>query len=170
MKTMALLFAAMLISFGLCACDDGDNGPKKISTDVIKAFEQRYPQAVQVDWDRDGRYYVAEFKAPYGEATGIISPALYEMEAWFDAGANWKMTVMELTYDLLPDEVKGGFSTCRYSQWRVEDADIIERNGKSTVYALEVKQGKEERCLYFNARGELSKEMKKDSDDYRDLL
>ncbi|MBQ7773926.1 MAG: PepSY-like domain-containing protein [Bacteroidales bacterium] len=170
MKTMALLFAAMLISFGLCACDNGDDHPTKISTDIIKAFEQRYPQAVQVDWDREGKYYVAEFKAPYGGATGIITPTLYEMEAWFDARANWKMTVMEITYDILPAEVKGGFTTSKYSEWRVEDTDIIERNGKETVYALEVKHGKDERCLYFNSRGELTKEMRKEINDYRDLL
>lgn len=171
MKQTLLILTAMLISFGLSACDKGENTTHKISTEVVKAFEQRYPQAVQVDWEREGRYYVAEFKAPYSaSATGIIPPTLYEMEAWFDLQANWKMTVMELTYNLLPDEVKNSFSISKYSTWRVEDADIIERNGKETIYAIEVENKGAERTLYFNSTGELTKELKKESNDYRDLL
>lgn len=169
MKTMALLFAAMLISFGLCACDNGEDNPTTINTNIIKAFEQRYPQAVQVDWEREGKYYVADFKAPLVAETENISPVLYDMEAWFDTGANWKMTVMEVTYNLLPNEVKGGFTASQYSEWKVDDTDIIERNGKETVYALDVRSGKNEKCLYFTPKGELIK-VKNDSNDYWDLL
>lgn len=171
MKTIALFFAAMLISFGLCACDKGDGDSHKISTEVINAFEQRYPKALQVEWDKEGKYYVADFKYTYNTGTtGIITPTLYEMEAWFDSQANWKMTVMEVNYDVFPDEVKAGLTMSKYATWRIEDADIIERNGKETIYAIEVEMGKEERCLYFNSTGKLVQDTKRESNDYRDLL
>ena len=57
MKTIALFFFAMFITFGLCACDQDNHHDQKISIEVLKAFEQKFPQAVGVEW-----YYVADFR------------------------------------------------------------------------------------------------------------
>ena len=52
MKFLSLLVLAMGLAFGLYACDNTDDD-KKVGVEVLKAFEQRFPQAVQVDWDVD---------------------------------------------------------------------------------------------------------------------
>lgn len=167
MKTIALFFFAMCVSFGLCACDGDHDRDQKISIDVLKAFEQRFPQAVGVEWEKEGRYYVADFRAPLQEGQ---SGLMYDMEAWFDSSANWRMTVKDVTYDMLPEAVRNGFTASNYGAWKVDDADIVERNGKDSVYVLEVQQGHVERYLYFNSSGVLTQERHSGSDDYKDLL
>ena len=177
MKAIALFFFAMFISVGLCACEDGTDDNQKIDISVLNAFEQKFPLAKGVEWDKLGRYYVAEFKSPMGDGQyvelgtpGATPEVLYEMEAWFDSGANWRMTVIEATYTMLPNAVQHGFTTSNYGTWKVDDVDIVQRNGKETVYILEVKQGKTERELYFNSKGVLTHEKKHPSEGYRDLL
>jgi len=177
MKAIALFFFAMFISVGLCACDESTGDNEKISIDVLRAFGEKFPQAKDVDWDTHGRYYVAEFKSPAGwvqseeiTGAGATPEVLYEMEAWFDTAANWRMTVIDATYTMLPNSVQHGFTTSTYGAWKVDDVDIVQRNGKEPVYILEVKQGKVERELYFNSNGVLTHEKKHSSDDYRDLL
>ena len=71
---------------------------------------------------------------------------------------------------MLPQEVKDAFKGGVYAQWRVDDVDIVERNGKDTLFVMDVEQGKDERLLYFNARGELVRESRSSNDDYRSLL
>lgn len=177
MKAIALFFFAMFISVGLCACDESTGEDQKIGIDVLRAFEQKFPQAVNVEWDKEGRYYVAEFKSPAGwvqseeiTGAGATPEVLYEMEAWFDSGANWRMTVIDATYTMLPNIVQHGFTASNYGAWKVEDVDIVQRNGKDPVYILEVRQGKAERELYFNSEGVLTQEKRHSSDDYRELL
>ena len=157
MKAVGLFFVAMLVSFGLCACNDGDSGidAKKVSVAVLRAFEQRFPSAVAVDWDREGRFYVAEFRAPVAGGQSVV---MCEMEAWFDLDANWRMTVVDAAFNMLPQEVRDGLKGGVYSVWRVEDVHVVECNGKDTMYLIEVEQGKDERDLLFNSGGELVRE------------
>ena len=172
MKAVCLLLCAMSVSLALCACDNSDD-LRKVSTDVLKAFEQRYPNAVNVDWDKHGKYYVAEFRAPYAQPGAPVSgiPAQsFEMEAWFDSLANWRMTVIDANYTLLPPEVTNGFTASKYASWRVDDVAIVELNGKDPVYILEIEHKGAERALYFNARGEITKDKNGLPDSYKDLL
>lgn len=167
MKVIGLFFFAMLVSFGLCACNDGDDGidSQRVSAAVVRAFELKFPQAVDVEWEKEGRYYVADFRAP---VDGLQGRVMCEMDAWYDVEANWKMTVTDVTYDMLPPVVQVGFTSGNYGSWRVEDVHIVEINGKDTLYILEVEQGNTERDLRYNAKGELVKESR--DTDYRSLL
>lgn len=174
MKFLGLLLLAMSLSFGICACENDNNDDKKVSIEVLKAFEQRFPQAVQVDWDIEGKYCVAEFKGtipdiPELSLEDVPQGTLFNLEAWFDMGANWKMTVVDVPYKVLPKAVQTGFTTSNYGAWKVEDADVIQRNGLDNVYVIEVEQGNTERYLYFNSKGVLTNE-KKDNNDYREFL
>ncbi len=173
MKFLSLLILALGLALGLYACDRNDDD-KKVGIEVLKAFEQRFPQAVQIDWDVEGRYCIAEFKdvlpqIPDLTTEGIPANTLFELEAWFDNSANWKMTVIDLPYKVLPQAVKQGFTTSNYGAWKVEDADVIQRNGVDVIYVIEVEQNNKERYLYFTKDGVLQKEAK-DNKDYRDLL
>ncbi len=167
MKAIGLFFFALLVSFGLCSFTDGDDGTDsgKVSIAVLKAFEQKFPQAVGVEWEKEWRHYVAEFRSPM---EGTQSLAMYEMEAWFDHGANWRMTVVDVPYSMLPQVVKDGFTSCNYGAWNVDDAHIVVRNGKDNIYIIEVEQGHLERYLFFNSSSKFVKESR--NADYRSLL
>ena len=170
MKAIGLFFFAMMVSLGLCAYNAGVEGDEsedsqKVSIAVLKAFGQKFPQAVGVEWEREWRFYVADFRSP---VEGMIPPLMCDMEAWFDSGANWRMTVADVPFDKLPQVVKDGFAGGNYGTWKVDDAHIVERNGKDNIYIIEVEQRHMERDLYFNSRGELVKETK--STDFKSLL
>ena len=172
MKFLSLLILAMGLAFGLYACENKDDD-KKVSIEVLKAFEQKFPQAVQIDWDVEGRYCVAEFKDALPDISGLTldsvpAATLFELEAWFDNAGNWKMTVVDVPYKLLPQIIKQGFTSSNYGAWKVEDADVIQRNGVDNIYIIEVEQNNKERYLFFNKDGELTKETKKDF--HQDLL
>lgn len=175
MKFLGLLLLAMSLSLGICACEnDSNTDDKKVSVEVLKAFEQRFPQALQVDWDVEGKYCVAEFKGtvpdiPELQLEDVPQGTLFDLEAWFDMSANWKMTVTDVPYKVLPKAVQTGFTASNYGAWKVEDADVIQRNGVDNVYVIEVEQGNIERYLYFNSKGELTQEKKTDN-DYREFL
>lgn len=174
MKFLGLLLLAMSLTFGICACENDTPDNKKVSVEVLKAFEQKFPQAVQVDWDIEGKYCVAEFKGnlpdiPELTTENLPANTLFELEAWFDYSANWKMTIVDIPYKILPQAVKNGFTTSNFGDWRVEDAIVIQRNGEDNIYVIEVEKGNGERYLYFNSKGELTDE-KSNNKGYRDLL
>ena len=174
MKFLGLMVLAMTLTIGLCACENDNNDNKKVAVEVLKAFEQRFPQAVQVDWDIEGKYCIAEFigtapDIPELSLEYVPAGTMFEMEAWFDLGANWKMTVVDIPYKVLPEAVKTGFTSSNYGAWRVEDSDVIQRNGEDNVYVIEVEQGNTDRYLYFNSKGVLLKE-RNDNNDYREFL
>ena len=72
------------------------------------------------------------------------------------------MTVIDVPYKILPQSVKQGFTTSNYGAWKVEDADVIQRNGVDNIYIIEVEQNDKERYLYFNKDGKLIQEKKSD--------
>lgn len=173
MKFLGLFLLAMCLTVGMCACNADSNDDKKVRVEVLKAFEQRFPQAVQIDWDVEGRYCVADFKGtvpdiPELSLEGVPPGTLFDLEAWFDSAGNWKMTVVDIPFRLLPQDVKTGFAASNYGTWKVEDTHVVQRNGSGSIYVIEVEQGNRERYLFFNSNGKLSNEKK--SDDYLNLL
>ncbi|MDL2241708.1 PepSY-like domain-containing protein [Bacteroidales bacterium OttesenSCG-928-L03] len=141
------------ILFALCglvfySCDD-DN--IKVSNEFQSAFEARYPDAQRVEWEKEYGYYVADFWKIDEHA---------EAEAWFDKQAGWQMTVTEITFNDLPQEVKASFDSSEYGNWYTDDTDKVERPDKGLLYVIEVEKGKTEYDLYFAPDGRFIKAVK----------
>lgn len=83
MNLYALFFGLAL--FGFCSCDNDDS----VTPDpqARQAFESKYPNATQVEWEKKNNYLIAEF----------IDNQL-DGKAWFDATGQWYMTETELTH------------------------------------------------------------------------
>lgn len=92
MNLYALFFGLAL--FGFCSCDNDDS----VTPDpqARQAFESKYPNATQVEWEKKNNYLIAEF----------IDNQL-DGKAWFDATGRWYMTETELTHtSQLPEAVQ----------------------------------------------------------------
>ncbi|EJW98023.1 lipoprotein [gut metagenome] len=75
------------------------------------------------------------------------------------------MTETDIAYDALPDAVKQAFAALtQYKNWKCDDVDMLERKGMEVVYVIEIEQGRKEIDLYFDAKGNLLKEVA-DTDD-----
>lgn len=157
MNLHALFFGLAL--FGLCSCDDDDS----VTPDpqARQAFEQKYPNATQMEWEKKNNYLVADF----------VDNQL-DGEAWFDAAGQWYMTKTELVHlGQLPEAVQRAFKSSEYASWRVDDIDRLERNGNETVYVIEVENARQEYELYYSADGILIKvQADLDYDDYEHFL
>lgn len=154
------LLAAVSAFIILSACNDDDDhyNPDKA---VKEAFETKYPAATRVEWEKKGKYQVADFRDNNKE-----------MSAWFDADGNWYMTETDLTgIEELPEAVKTAFRKSEYAQWKVEDIDMLERKDSETIYIIEVENGKQDIDLYYSADGILIKSVAdKDANDDQDYL
>lgn len=119
-----LMFAAFAVvaALGLFACDDYD-----APTSLRHAFYDKYPNAVDVEWEKKRGYAVAEFHIP-GEG---------ECEAWYTKGGKWVMTKYDIKYSELPAAVRTAFETEYGTTTPVDDVERLERNGNDTLYFIE---------------------------------
>lgn len=127
-----LLFITMLVSgYG---CDDlnadwyGKNS-YSVPASVGDALRSRYPNAKYIEWEMKYGYYVASFRSDG-----------FEMDAWFDQSATWRMSSTEITYKLLPQGIQATISAEGYSTNNVEDIHKVERPYFCIHYHIELSQ------------------------------
>ena len=98
------------------------------------ALLARYPAATDVVWRTSGNYSVAEFSLP------AVRAAVHggrDHAAWFDDGGEWYMTETDIVFGSLPSAVQAAFRDSEYAGWRIDDVDMLEREGVETVYVIE---------------------------------
>ncbi len=149
-----------LVLFGLLSAQscDADNDNVKVPASIETAFNTKYPHARYVEWEAKYDYYVAEFKDD-----GV------EKEAWYNVAAEWQMTESEIAYRDLPTAVKNAYESSEYEDgWRVNDVDMLERNGMETVYVLDAEKTLTDQDvdLYYNVDGKLLKVEYDDDDEH----
>ena len=79
MLIMKKIYFALLVLFAaltVVSCDKYDDGIPSHS--IRKDFSAKYPDARDVEWDREGPYWVVSFE------TGVW-PDVVEYEVWYDS-------------------------------------------------------------------------------------
>ena len=128
---------------------------------VLAAFNAKYPQAKDVEWELKGDYAVVDFYWDGGEHS-----------AWFNPlSAAWYMTETDVRYENLPEPVLAAHKAGKYADWRVDDVDKLTREGMETLYVIEVEKGESELDLFYSSTGILVKTVvdtghEEDYDDY----
>ena len=137
--------AVGLLAVG-CEKESGSqgSGPDRVSPAVLAAFEALYPGAEQVRWEVKGDYAVANFYWSGVRAAGVAA----NRAAWFENGDGaWSMTETDIRFDQLPEAVKRAFAEGEYADWRVDEVDMLDRDGVEVVYVVEVERdGRECGC------------------------
>ena len=118
------MFAAIaaVVALALYACDNYD-----APTSLRNAFYDKYPTAVDVEWEKKRGYAVADFTLP-GQG---------ECEAWYTKGGEWVMTKYDIKYSDLPAAVRTAFESEYGAQTPVDDVERLERNTGDTIYFIE---------------------------------
>lgn len=146
------LFLFMLVIGFMAACDDDDK--YKPDSTVQVAFEEMFPNAQRVEWGRKSGYIVADFRMENKEK-----------KAWFTSAGVWMLTETDVATADIPkpiiDDIAGG----QYSEWKIEDAEYIERKDMEPVYVIEMESGKQEVDLYYSAEGKLLKAVADDKNN-----
>lgn len=162
-----LLFAlaAGLFAFSGCSEEDDNGAPEGahlVSKEVQNAFNAKYPQARDVEWELKGNYAVVDF-----DWNGV------EHSAWFDpSSASWYMTETDIRYADVPQAVRTAHEAGEYAGWRVDDVDMLTREGMETLYVIEVEKGETEVDLFYSSSGVLVKSVvdADNANDYGDYL
>lgn len=129
-----LFFAASAaLTFSGCSDDDNSDVPENthlVSKEVQAAFNAKYPQAKDVEWELKGDYAVVDFNWDGGEHS-----------AWFNPlSAAWYMTETDVRYENLPEPILTAHKASKYADWRVDDVDKLTREGMETLYVIEVEK------------------------------
>lgn len=157
--SLCVLLSGLLVALASCSDSHADSPPGglPVPESILAQFNQDYPDAQNVTWDKtaDG-YYVAGF------STSSSPNAM----AWYGDNGRRGMAKREIPLDQLPDEVAAAFAATRYGQsgsgWRVDrEVEVLEhRDGSETLYIIEATGADgTEVDLYFTADGILVQEV-----------
>lgn len=149
---LSLLFLSLFALFFMTACDD-DNDRHTPDASVRTAFDAMFPNASRVEWEKKLGYSVAEFK-DNGK----------EKDAWFQTDGTWILTETDIAIKDIPVAITQSIAGSQYVDWRIEDANYLERKDMDPVYVLEVEKGEAEMDLYYSAEGKLLKAVSESGD------
>lgn len=127
MKTALLLFVLTLFGSPF----QFSQKPPQV---VLNAFQQKFPSATDVDWDKEKN---GEWEAEF-ETNGI------EQSASFSAEGKWLETETEIRASELPSPVQAALAGKK-----IKEASRIQKSDGSTIFEAEVR-GKD---LLFDASG-----------------
>jgi hypothetical protein len=149
--TMRGIFSISLMVFsslGLFANDNDKPKPASVKVDrfVDRAFRTMYPMASDVVWAKQKNYYVAEFHIED-----------IEVRAWYDQLGVHYMSMTNMPYAQLPEDIKVTFSSGEYESWDVDEVSLIERKGKDPLYTVAVASDDQKYNLCYSSTGSLMK-------------
>ncbi len=108
-------------------------------------FFKQYPDAKNVQWTND----VVNVNARFEQDTN-------KLNAEYSNKGIWKRTLKDWTYDKLVNDVKDGFTKCKYGNKEVMDVKVLYLPGYVIQYRLKVqKNNVENKFLFFNTQGRL---------------
>ena len=122
MKRLFFLFTLLTILGFSSGCEKYD-----APSSVRNTFNEQYPTAVDVEWERKHGYVVAEFYLP---GSG-------ECEAWYKESGTWMMTSYDMLYNNLPEAVRIAFESAYGANTPIDDVERVERSKGDTIYIIE---------------------------------
>ncbi len=108
---------------------------------VVKAFQQKFPNATKVSWDKENAH---EYEAAF-TLDGL------KQSANFSDTGEWLETETPITFGQLPVEVQTAFKAKHHE--KVKMLARIEHANGSTDYEIEVKKGMKVTEYFYHADG-----------------
>lgn len=159
-RFISIVFSIVALT-GFSSCgddsDDRDVNHSDVPAAYTEALKAKYPEAVNVRWEKTTEYYIAEFSKPQ-----------QEYDVWFGPGAKWAMTEVDYGHNLffIPAVVNSAFANSEYGKdHTIEDVAMYERTDR-TFYLIEVEpmSGGSDTYLYYAPDGTLIKTTSQDMD------
>lgn len=139
-KLIPLVLCSALI---FTSCDDDDDNVINVPTTVETNFNQQFPNASAVQWEKDFSHATSYLKAEF-KVNGT------EVEAWYTYDGTWVKTETDYN-DPLPLAITNLLST-NYPGFRIDDVDLIE-TPQMKFFEIDLEKGKNEIELSVKADG-----------------
>lgn len=122
-----------------------------IPTKILSFFDEKYPDATEVVWQKSIFKYVASFKNAQNEVCFIS----------FNSNGNWKYTKSDLAYNSLPTEVINTYENSLYDKshgWSISGVDKFSSPEISFAYRLHIYKGViNKKAIYITETGKMLK-------------
>lgn len=123
-----------------------DLNMEEVPTELMAKFQQEYPNATDVEWEKEGDAFEVEFDLD-GE----------EHEVWYSADGNTPRSERDISEDDLPEAVRSAIAT-NYEGYKVDSVKMTKEDG-TTTYEVELEKGwTEEKDVVFDADGNVLSE------------
>ena len=139
MKKLFVVMIPLLMALSSCAQDINQS---LVPSVVVNAFQQKFPKASDVEWEKKGELYEVEFDL-----------GLKDHKALIDATGKIVKHKEEISTVELPAAVKETLQK-GFPQHKIDDAKRIESEGV-VIYKVEVENAAEERKIYLDANGKI---------------
>lgn len=141
MKKVSFIIAS--VGIALCSCAQNIN-PSQAPAVVVNAFQQQYPKATDVEWEKKGENYEVEFEVGVADKdhTMLIDPS-----------GKIISHKQDIYKSELPTAVLNALSQ-QFPEYKIDDVEKIEAAGV-TKFKMEVKKKPEEWKVVFSPDGKL---------------
>lgn len=144
MKKLILLVS--VASLGFISCDKEDVPQKDVPSAVVNALEAKFPEATDVEWEKHGANYEADFDLNMIDYSALISS---------------ESEILKFKYYIstaeLPEAVSNAISS-NYPDKIIDDADVLQV-GEMVYYQIEFDGGLTDTHKIFSASGEENPEI-----------
>lgn len=146
MKRIVLISSIIFTSFAGSVCAQ-DIAQSQVPSPVLKSFQLKFPQAMDVEWEMKGNLYNVDFE------TGALGT---DHEAWYEKSGKLVKHTEEISAASLPKQVSSKVNS-DYGKYRIKDVKKI-TEGQKITYTMELKSSKEEWKVAYDSQGrQLSK-------------
>jgi len=140
----AVLFTTILFF----ACE---TSVEEVPDNILNAFNSEYPNAMEVEWEKEGQGYEVEF-----EENEV------EMEITYDMQGNIIESELDVSEDELPAATTK-YIEANYPGYEIDDADEIEIDNQEYI-EVELENGQQEIEVLFNMQGEFLREVNEENE------
>ena len=171
MKIKNIFLPTLLGICMLSSCSDDDtldetNGvPSNVPSNVQQAFNDRFPNVKEVQWDVVKDYHVARFNAPI---KGRSTANSFTTNAWFTQEGQYCQADEDIEFANLPMAVQDAFNLYKetmYPDWEIDDCELVIREGMSPIFVIEIEKGDLEREISVSEFGDILKDVLDDDDE-----
>lgn len=141
MKKILASILTVMITFSLWA---GDLTEMQVPAAVKNAITKKYGEIRNIDWEKKGVFYQAEF-----------TKDRREHEVLLDEKGNIVKIYEDISESELPQKAIQTIKS-DYSEYKISEVERITKDG-SVLYKVELKFGERDVDVYFNHTGEITK-------------
>lgn len=124
MKNLKIATVALFASAAVSA---QDLTISQVPTNLNSNFQKTYPNATDVEWEREGENYKVEFEM-----------GQMDNEIYYGKNGNVLKSEMEITENGLPPAVKKTVQN-KYPNYKIDEVVVTEENGRKT-YGVELEK------------------------------
>lgn len=150
-KKIVLTASVALFAAGVSAQDDQaqDINQNEAPQAVVETFEQEFAAAEDVNWEKKGDTYEAEFELK-GE----------EKEAHISESGELEMTSTQINRNELPQEVNQTLKQ-DYADYDFQEFSKVEKDGETKYKVKAEKDGQSEKLMFDSSGEKIEKDKKK---------